>query len=136
MIPGQSGKTHGGRDGPASTVVGEGMPLPGEGSISPSTGGQRGSEDGAPWSNFLALKKESQCQGSGTSKNLFLSYCKEERSSTRLHDTALPSTSSTASQVPPDSTFLDGGTHPYLGFFLQLPLKILQLLGEDLLAFG
>ena len=24
----------------------------------------------------------------------------------------------------------------YLGFFLQLPLKILQLLGEDLLAFG
>lgn len=66
----------------------------------------------------------------------FLSYCKEERSSIRLHDTALPSTSSMASQVLPDSTFLDGGIHPYLGFFLKLPLEILQLLGEDLLAFG
>lgn len=82
------------------------------------------SEEGDPMPRFWNLQEH------------FLSYCKEERSSIRLHDTALPSTSSMASQVLPDSTFLDGGIHPYLGFFLQLPLEILQLLGEDLLAFG
>lgn len=42
MIAGQSGKMHRGRDGPASTAVGEGMPLPGEGSLSAPPLGDRG----------------------------------------------------------------------------------------------
>lgn len=48
---------------------------------------------------------------------MFLSYYKEERNSIRLNDTALPSTSSMASQVLPDSTFLDGKVSWFLPWF-------------------
>lgn len=99
---------------------GRGCPCLGREFISPSTGGQRGLRMEHP-GRILALKKESQCQGSGTSKNLFLSYCKEERSSTRLHDSALPLNQLHGFSGPTRLYLLDGGTHPYLGFFLQLP---------------